>query len=130
MTDGKENLVPCNQRSKEEASELGRKGGIESGKTRRKKRLMKDLVVEMLNSKIWSDELKAKILNVFPEMEEEKMQVQTAMIASQIQKAMKGDAKAFELMRDTAGQKPIDQQQIDFGNTDRIEIKIDGEDVE
>lgn len=128
MAEGKENLVPCNQRSKEEASELGRKGGIESGKTRRKKRLMKDLVVEMLNSKIWSDELKAKILNVFPEMEDEKMQVQTAMIASQIQKAMKGDAKAFELMRDTAGQKPIEQQVIGFDESNQLIIDLDDDD--
>ena len=128
MGDGKENLVPCNQRSKEEASELGRKGGIESGKTRRKKRLMKDLVIEMLNSKIWNDELKAKILNVFPEMEDEKMQVQTAMIASQIQKAMKGDTKAFEVMRDTAGQKPVEQQVIGFDETNKLVIDLDDED--
>ena len=128
MTEGKENLIPCNLRSKEEASELGRKGGIESGKTRRKKRLMKDLVVEMLNSKIWSDELKAKILNVFPEMEDEKMQVQTAMIASQIQKAMKGDTKAFEVMRDTAGQKPVEQQVIGFDETNKLVIDLDDED--
>lgn len=128
MGDGKENLVPCNQRSKEEASELGRKGGVASGKARQKKRLMKDLVIEMLNSKIWSDELKAKILNVFPEMEDEKMQVQTAMIASQIQKAMKGDTKAFEVMRDTAGQKPVEQQVIGFDETNKLVIDLDDED--
>ena len=107
-----ENLIPNSARSPEELRENGRKGGVASGKARQKKRLMKDLVIEMLNSKIWSDELKAKILNVFPEMEDEKMQVQTAMIASQIQKAMKGDTKAFEVMRDTAGQKPVDKQEI------------------
>lgn len=128
MGDGKENLVPCNQRSKEEASELGRKGGVASGKARQKKKLMKDLVIEMLNSKIWSDELKAKILNVFPEMEDEKMQVQTAMIASQIQKAMKGDTKAFEVMRDTAGQKPVEQQVIGFDETNKLVIDLDDED--
>ncbi len=128
MGDGKENLVPCNQRSKEEASELGRKGGVASGKARQKKRLMKDLVMEMLNSKIWSDELKAKILNVFPEMEDEKMQVQTAMIASQIQKAMKGDTKAFEVMRDTAGQKPIEQTVVAFDENNELIIDLDDED--
>ena len=89
---------------------------------------MKDLVIEMLNSKIWSDELKAKILNVFPEMEDEKMQVQTAMIASQIQKAMKGDTKAFEVMRDTAGQKPVEQQVIGFDETNKLVIDLDDED--
>lgn len=120
-----ENLIPNSARSPKELRENGRKGGVASGKARQKKRLMKDLVIEMLNSKIWSDELKAKILNVFPEMEDEKMQVQTAMIASQIQKAMKGDAKAFELMRDTAGQKPIEQQVIGFDETNKLVIDLD-----
>lgn len=123
-----ENLIPNSARSPEELRENGRKGGVASGKARQKKRLMKDLVIEMLNSKIWSDELKAKILNVFPEMEDEKMQVQTAMIASQIQKAMKGDTKAFEVMRDTAGQKPIEQQVIGFDESNQLIIDLDDND--
>ena len=123
-----ENLIPNSARSPEELRENGRKGGVASGKARQKKRLMKDLVIEMLNSKIWSAELKAKILNVFPEMEDEKMQVQTAMIASQIQKAMKGDTKAFEVMRDTAGQKPVEQQVIGFDETNKLVIDLDDED--
>ena len=123
-----ENLIPNSARSPEELRENGRKGGVASGKARQKKRLMKDLVIEMLNSKIWSDELKAKILNVFPEMEDEKMQVQTAMIASQIQKAMKGDTKAFEVMRDTAGQKPVEQQVVGFDETNKLVIDLDDED--
>lgn len=123
-----ENLIPNSARSPEELRENGRKGGVASGKARQKKRLMKDLVIEMLNSKIWSDELKAKILNVFPEMEDEKMQVQTAMIASQIQKAMKGDTKAFEVMRDTAGQKPIEQQVIGFDESNQLIIDLDDDD--
>ena len=123
-----ENLIPNSARSPEELRENGRKGGVASGKARQKKKLMKDLVIEMLNSKIWSDELKAKILNVFPEMEDEKMQVQTAMIASQIQKAMKGDTKAFEVMRDTAGQKPVEQQVVGFDETNKLVIDLDDED--
>lgn len=44
---GTENLIPMNTRSKEEASELGRKGGIASGKARREKATMK-ATLEML----------------------------------------------------------------------------------
>ena len=33
-----ENLIPTSQRSKSEVREFGRKGGINSGKSRRKKR--------------------------------------------------------------------------------------------
>ena len=38
-----------NKRTKEEARELGRKGGIESGKTRQKKATMKKILEDMLN---------------------------------------------------------------------------------
>ena len=46
------NLIPMNTRSKEEASELGRKGGIASGETRRKKATLKktlETLLEMTN---------------------------------------------------------------------------------
>ena len=49
MANGQENLVPMNKRTKEEARELGRKGGIESGKTRQKKATMKKILEDMLN---------------------------------------------------------------------------------
>ena len=49
MANGQENLIPMNKRSKEEAREYGRKGGIESGKTRQKKATMKKILEDMLN---------------------------------------------------------------------------------
>lgn len=49
-----ENLIPMNERSQEEARELGRKGGIESGKTRRKRKAMKEQA-EMLMSLPFQD---------------------------------------------------------------------------
>ena len=49
MANGQENLIPMNKRTKEEARELGRKGGIESGKTRQKKATMKKILEDMLN---------------------------------------------------------------------------------
>lgn len=36
------NLIPMNERTKEEQREIARKGGRESGKVRRRKRTMKD----------------------------------------------------------------------------------------
>lgn len=49
MANGQENLIPMNMRTKEEAREYGRKGGIESGKTRQKKATMKKILEDMLN---------------------------------------------------------------------------------
>lgn len=46
-----ENLIPTNRRSKEEARELGRKGGIASGEARREKRAMRELLEIALAAK-------------------------------------------------------------------------------
>lgn len=49
---GHENLIPMNKRSKEEAREAGRKGGINSGKTRRAKADMRELMKMMLQEDV------------------------------------------------------------------------------
>lgn len=35
-----------------------------------------------------------------------------AIALAQLQKALKGDAKAFEMLRDTSGQKPVDKVMV------------------
>ena len=46
-----ENLIPANRRSKEEARENGRKGGIASGKARAEKKRLSTIYGEMLAGK-------------------------------------------------------------------------------
>ena len=46
---GTDNLIPMSERTKEEASELGRIGGIASGKARREKATMKATLEMLLN---------------------------------------------------------------------------------
>lgn len=43
-----ENLIPANKRTKEEARELGRRGGVASGEARRKKKYFKEIYAEVL----------------------------------------------------------------------------------
>ena len=46
-----ENLIPMNERSKEEVRELGKKGGIASGKVRKEKATMKKVLEMLLDTK-------------------------------------------------------------------------------
>lgn len=46
-----ENLIPMDERSKEEVRELGRKGGIASGKVRKEKATMKKVLEMLLDTK-------------------------------------------------------------------------------
>ena len=126
-----DNLIPyTSDQNREEAKKNGRKGGVASGKARREKKSLKELALSLLNNELQNDELKARILNIFPDAKGEDMQIQTAMVVAQISKALKGDSKAFEVLRDTSGQKPIEKQEIGFAGNEKVEIKIDGEDVE
>jgi hypothetical protein len=41
-----------------------------------------------------------------------------------IQKALKGDTKAFEVIRDSIGEKPTEKQEISGANGDKFELNI------
>jgi hypothetical protein len=76
--------------SSSEARENGKKGGIASGQKRREKANFKKLIEIALN-----EDYKGGMSNA------------EAMVVSLIAKALEGDTKAFEVLRDTAGQKPV-----------------------
>ena len=85
---GKENLRPVS--SKDEARERGRKGGLASGEARRKRKTLKEELLLMLSEG----------------------ETQQSVTIALIEKAMSGDTKAFEVIRDTIGEKPVDKVMI------------------
>lgn len=96
MAINKQNLkVPTS----EEARKNGRKGGIASGEARRQKRDLKRAMEILLEKQVTTKK-------------GDEMSGAEAIALKQFEKALKGDAKAFELVRDTAGQKPIEKIQV------------------
>ena len=85
---GKDNLRPVS--STEEARERGRKGGLASGEARRKRKTLKEELLLMLSEG----------------------ETQQSVTLALIEKAMSGDTKAFEVIRDTIGEKPVDKVMI------------------
>ena len=57
------NLIPNTERSPEELREMGRRGGIASGKSRRKKRELQKLAQMLLDEQIGSSKVANKVLN-------------------------------------------------------------------
>ena len=86
-----ENLIPMSERSKSEVRELGKKGGIASGEARREKKLLKELLEDALSKGTETDN--------------EYVNITSALI----REANKGNVKAYEVIRDTLGQKPVDK---------------------
>lgn len=100
------NLIPNSERSPKEVRANGAKGGIASGEARRKKRDLKLAMQALLEADI-KDKKTGEV-----------MSGAEAIAVAQYKKALKGDAKAFELIRDTSGQKPVDKVE---------QVNIDGE---
>lgn len=96
-----QNLKPQNKRTKEEQREIATKGGIASGKARKKRKEFKEA-------------LKTALTVV---MEDNKT-VQDIGIEALMSRFMKGDPKVFELIRDTIGEKPTDKQEVKVVESD------------
>lgn len=86
----------------------GRKGGLKSVQVRRQKKELKELLLLIFSCKVpietITDEVKKELFK--------DMDIDEAIIYSQIIKAINGDTQAAIFIRDTAGQKPTDKQEI------------------
>lgn len=99
---GKENLIPV--RTEEEAREKGRKGGIASGKARKQKKAMKDTLAELLAMPLESRAIdNIEDIQSYAETAGRNITVQEAIMLAQIKKAVNGNTRAAEFIRDSSG---------------------------
>ena len=82
-----QNLIPNSERTPSELREMARNGGLASGEARRKRKTLKEELLLMLSEG----------------------ETQQSVTLALIEKAMSGDTKAFEVIRDTIGEKPADK---------------------
>ena len=112
---GKENLRPVS--STEAARERGRKGGLASGEARRKRKTLKEELLLMLSDGDIQEKISIALIN----------------------EAINGNnagsvTKAFEVIRDTIGERPVEKVQatqtvVDMSafSTDEIKAMLDEE---
>lgn len=107
------NLIDMNHRTEKEQREIAIAGGKASGEARRKKKELKDrckILLEMMPNKA----LIAKSLGDDTELPEG-ADMYDLMIAKMMQvAALDGNVKAFEAVRDSAGDKPTEKVQQDI----------------
>nr|DAO43720.1 MAG TPA: hypothetical protein [Caudoviricetes sp.] len=110
---GEENLIPLNQRTKEEQREIASKGGKASVEARRRKKTMRENL-EILLSMPLKPGKGADIDNAenMKDFSKENVTVEQAMLMAQIQKALKGDIYAFEAVRDLIGERPVNKTEV------------------
>ena len=78
-------------RSKREASERGKMGGKKSGEARRQKKALRERLAALLETKHGD------------------VDTADALALALIEKGLAGDVRAFEVIRDTIGEKPTDK---------------------
>lgn len=119
----KKNLDPVQSTS--EARKRGRAGGIASGKARREKKAMRE-TLDILLSMPMKDGEYADVDSIqsFAAIKGKNISVQEAILIAQVQKAMKGDTKAAEYVRDTMGEKPGESVEM----TMNLPVFFEGED--
>jgi len=91
-----QNLIPMNERSQSEARELGRKGGIASGESRRERAKFRELL-EVALEEPYFDVIEGKT----------DMTNAQKIVMALIAKAQGGDVKAFAEIRNSVGEMPV-----------------------
>ena len=100
---GRENLKPV--RTKEEARKRGKAGGIKSGQVRKARKTLRQDLITLLETKIDGKTMQEKISLAI------------------ITEAMTGNTKAFTAIRDTIGEKPTDEINV---NVKKLEDILNG----
>lgn len=120
-----DNLIPQSERTKDEQRAIARKGGIASGKARREKKLMRETLDILLSMPLKNGKYAdVESIRNFAALKGKNISVQDAIMIAQVQKAMKGDTKAAEYVRDTIGQKPVDSVDMNMN----LPVFFEGED--
>jgi hypothetical protein len=124
-TGRQDNLIPNSERTPEELRSMTKKGGINSGIARRKKKTFAELAKAMMDCKPTETQLKM-IKEVFPDLEIEEVTNRALMIQKQMDKAVTdGDTKAFEVLRDTIGEKPSDKLEMTGRDGEPLNMKYE-----
>lgn len=101
-----QNLRPFHKgRSSEEAAKNGRKGGIASGAARRERKTLKEALLMILDEP--ARDKKGQYTGGT---------VQDEIITGLLSRAKNGDPRAFELIRDTIGEKPVQDVHVRAGD--------------
>ena len=98
-----------------EARERGRKGGKASAAKRAERKTFREGLLLLLN-----EPLKDKSGNVTDNT------TQDAIIAALVKRAANGDTRAFEMIRDTIGEKPVQDVKVSSGDFSALDDAFKG----
>lgn len=106
-----DNLIkPTRDLTAEQRRESARRAGKASAKKKRERREMREMARDILEMPLREggvDEVRS-----MAEVKGKNVTVMEAALLVQAQKALAGDTRAFEMIRDTAGMKPVERVEV------------------
>ena len=99
------------------AVEAGRKGGIKAAEKRKEKKNAQEIIKTFLSMPLKGGKV-ADVDNIknFLELKGKNITVEEAMFLQVVQKALKGDLRAIEMMLALTGEKPAEKVQVENVN--------------
>lgn len=126
-----DNLIPNHERSPNEARENGKKGGIESGKSRRRKKALRLALKEAVSMRLneLPEDMRTAIMSTVG-ITDDAQTVADAVIGGIILSACGGSAPMVRLLLDTIGESmearmrerevKLKEKSLDEGRTDNV----------
>lgn len=104
-----QNLIPLNKRTQRERKEIARKGAEATNKKKAERKKFNELFNNYLDKKITNEQIKEQMKQFgFTDKE---CTNKNAIVFAQYKEALKGSTQAFIAVRDTMGEKPVEQIQ-------------------
>ena len=99
------NLIPFNERTKSQQREIASKGGKASVEAKRKRKTLKEELLLILEDE----------------------EVQKSVAVALIQEAQSGNVKAFGMLRDTIGERPVERSEHTIVGVEALQAMSDAE---
>lgn len=121
-------FIPFNELDEKERKRLQSLGGKKSGETRARKKTMKQLLEMVLD--LPADENIKKTILKLGISKDEKITNNLALQIVALREGLKGNMKAYEVIRDSIGQKPTENMNINSNNVVYDVSKMSDEKIE
>lgn len=109
-----ENLLKPDDLTPGQRRENARKAGKASAEAKKRRKAMRESLEVLLNLGMSEGEITdPETVKCWNELQGKNITVQDVVLVKQIMKAVKGDTKAAEFVRDTSGNRPTNEQRMD-----------------
>ena len=111
-------LCTFSKMTPEQRAECGRKGAEVTKRKVRERKAMKETLEILLNMPMKKGKVyTAEEIKSFADLKGKNITIDQAMSVCLIQKALKGDLSAIAMVRDTIGEKPVENVKVDANVT-------------